>query len=391
MSFKVEWSDRIKTLPPYLFAKLDEMKEAIKRKGIDIIDLGVGDPDMPTPEHIIRKMQKEVENPIHHKYPSYIGMLKFRESVANFYKRRFNVELNPENEVISLIGSKEGIAHFPLAFINPKDYAIVPEPGYPVYAIAIRFAGGEVYFTPLLEKNNFLPDIDSIPVDIAKRAKIFFLNYPNNPTGAVANKDFFEKVIDFAKKYNIIIAHDAAYTELYMDDEKPLSFLEVDGAKEVGIEFHSLSKTYNMTGWRIGWACGNKEIVAGLGKIKTNIDSGVFQAIQEAAIEALDSSQECVENLREIYKKRRDVIVNGLREIGLNVNSPKATFYVWIKVPEGYTSESFTELLLTKAGIVTTPGNGFGPSGEGYVRIALTVNEERLKEAVDRIKTHVKL
>ncbi len=391
MNFTVEWADRIKTLPPYLFAKLDQMKDEIRRKGIDIIDLGVGDPDMPTPSHIIKKMQQEVENPIHHKYPSYVGMLKFRESVANFYRKRFNVKLDPETEIISLIGSKEGIAHFPLAFINPGDYAIVTEPGYPVYAIATRFAGGEVYFAPLLEKNNFLPDLSSIPEDIAKKAKVFFVNYPNNPTGAIANKDFFEQLIDFAKRYNIIIAHDAAYTELYMDDEKPLSFLEIDGAMEVGIEFHSLSKTYNMTGWRIGWACGNKDIVQALGKIKTNIDSGVFQAIQEAAIEALDSSQDCVDELRNIYRKRRDVLISGLKEIGLDVNAPKATFYVWIKVPEGYTSQSFTELLLTKAGIVTTPGNGFGPSGEGYIRIALTVNEERLKEAVERIKTHVKL
>ena len=391
MNFTVEWADRIKTLPPYLFAKLDQMKDEIRRKGIDIIDLGVGDPDMPTPSHIIKKMQQEVENPIHHKYPSYVGMLKFRESVANFYRKRFNVKLDPETEIISLIGSKEGIAHFPLAFINPGDYAIVTEPGYPVYAISTRFAGGEVYFAPLLEKNNFLPDLSSIPEDIAKKAKVFFVNYPNNPTGAIANKDFFEQLIDFAKRYNIIIAHDAAYTELYMDDEKPLSFLEIDGAMEVGIEFHSLSKTYNMTGWRIGWACGNKDIVQALGKIKTNIDSGVFQAIQEAAIEALDSSQDCVDELRNIYRKRRDVLTSGLKEIGLDVNAPKATFYVWIKVPEGYTSQSFSELLLTKAGIVTTPGNGFGPSGEGYIRIALTVNEERLKEAVERIKTHVKL
>ncbi len=391
MNFTVEWADRIKTLPPYLFAKLDQMKDEIRRKGIDIIDLGVGDPDMPTPSHIIKKMQQEVENPIHHKYPSYVGMLKFRESVANFYRKRFNVKLDPETEIISLIGSKEGIAHFPLAFINPGDYAIVTEPGYPVYAISTRFAGGEVYFAPLLEKNNFLPDLSSIPEDIAKKAKVFFVNYPNNPTGAIANKDFFEQLIDFAKRYNIIIAHDAAYTELYMDDEKPLSFLEIDGAMEVGIEFHSLSKTYNMTGWRIGWACGNKDIVQALGKIKTNIDSGVFQAIQEAAIEALDSSQDCVDELRNIYRKRRDVLISGLKEIGLDVNAPKATFYVWIKVPEGYTSQSFSELLLTKAGIVTTPGNGFGPSGEGYIRIALTVNEERLKEAVERIKTHVKL
>ena len=384
--FVVEVSKRIKTLPPYLFAKIDEMKEEVKKKGVDIIDLGVGDPDMPTPEHIIKCLQRASEKPENHKYPSYIGLLKYRESVANFYKKRFNVTLNPENEIISLIGSKEGIAHFPYAFIDEGDYALVPEPGYPVYAIATKFAGGEVYYMPLLEKNGFLPDLREIPEEIAKKAKILFINYPNNPTGAVANRKFFEDVIAFAKKYNIIVLHDAAYTEMYYDGIAPLSFLEIEGAMEVGVELHSLSKTYNMTGWRIGWAAGRKEITGALGKIKTNIDSGAFQAIQEAAIEALDSEQKCVEDMRAMYQERRDVLIKGLKELGFNVNSPLATFYIWISVPEGYTSADFTALLLKEAGIVTTPGNGFGPSGEGYIRMALTVNSDRLEEAVERIR-----
>ncbi len=384
--FVVEVSERIKTLPPYLFAKIDEMKEEVRKQGVDIIDLGVGDPDLPTPEHIIERLKKAAENPANHQYPSYVGMLSYREAVADFYKKRFNVDLNPNNEIISLIGSKEGVAHFPFAFIDKGDYALVPEPGYPVYAIATKFAGGEVYYMPLLEKNKFLPDLDSIPEAVAKKSKIMFINYPNNPTGAVANKEFFEKVIKFAKKYNIIVAHDAAYTEMYYDNKAPLSFLEVEGAMEVGVELHSLSKTYNMTGWRIGWAAGRKEIVGALGKIKTNIDSGVFQAIQEAAIEALTAPQDCVKEMQKIYQERRDVLVSGLKGAGFDVDVPVATFYVWIKVPDGYSSADFTGLLLKEAGIVTTPGNGFGPSGEGYIRMALTVDKDRLKEVVERIR-----
>lgn len=384
--FVVEVSERIKTLPPYLFAKIDEMKEEVRKQGVDIIDLGVGDPDLPTPEHIIERLKKAAENPANHQYPSYVGMLSYREAVADFYKKRFNVDLNPNNEIISLIGSKEGVAHFPFAFIDKGDYALVPEPGYPVYAIATKFAGGEVYYMPLLEKNKFLPDLDNIPEAVAKKSKIMFINYPNNPTGAVANKEFFEKVIKFAKKYNIIVAHDAAYTEMYYDNKAPLSFLEVEGAMEVGVELHSLSKTYNMTGWRIGWAAGRKEIVGALGKIKTNIDSGVFQAIQEAAIEALTAPQDCVKEMQKIYQERRDVLVSGLKGAGFDVDVPVATFYVWIKVPDGYSSADFTGLLLKEAGIVTTPGNGFGPSGEGYIRMALTVDKDRLKEVVERIR-----
>ena len=384
--FFVEVSERIKTLPPYLFAKIDEMKEEVKKQGVDIIDLGVGDPDLPTPKHVIERLKKASENPANHQYPSYVGMLSYREAVADFYKKRFNVDLNPNNEIISLIGSKEGVAHFPFAFIDKGDYALVPEPGYPVYAIATKFAGGEVHYMPLLEENKFLPDLDSIPEDVAKKSKIMFINYPNNPTGAVANKEFFEKVIKFAKKYNVIVAHDAAYTEMYYDNKAPLSFLEVEGAMEVGVELHSLSKTYNMTGWRIGWAAGRKEIVGALGKIKTNIDSGVFQAIQEAAIEALTAPQDCVKEMQKIYQERRDVLISGLKDAGFDVDVPVATFYVWIKVPKGYSSADFTGLLLKEAGIVTTPGNGFGPSGEGYIRMALTVDKERLKEVVERIR-----
>ena len=266
----------------------------------------------------------------------------------------------------------------------------MPEPGYPVYAIATKFAGGEVHYMSLLEKNGFLPDLDSIPSEIAAKSKFMFINYPNNPTGAVADRKFFEKCIDFAKKYNVIIVHDAAYTEMYYDGNAPLSFLEIEGAMEVGVELHSLSKTYNMTGWRIGWAAGRKEIVAALGKIKTNIDSGAFQAVQEAAIEALESPQDCVKKMQQTYQERRDVLVKGLQDAGFQVKTPVATFYVWIKVPPKYSSADFTALLLKETGIVTTPGNGFGPSGEGYIRMALTVDKERLKEAVERIKQKIK-
>jgi LL-diaminopimelate aminotransferase len=386
MSIKVELADRLKSLPPYLFARIDEMKEEALRKGVDLIDISVGDPDLPTPAHIVDAMKKAVEKPEHHRYPSYAGMLSYREAVAQWYERRFNVKLDPSQEVLSLIGSKEGIGHIPLAFINPGDIVLCPTPAYPVYSIGTLFAGGEPYFMPLKEENHFFPDFSSIPEDILKRAKMMFLNYPNNPTSQTANVDFFKEAIEFAERYNIIICHDNAYSELYYDGKRPISFLEVEGAMDVGVEFHSLSKTYNMTGWRIGFVCGNKEVIAGLGKIKTNIDSGIFQAIQEAAIVALQSDEKVLDKIRAIYQERRNILIDGLSSIGLKVNKPDATFYIWVKVPEKYTSESFTIHLLEKAGILGTPGNGFGEPGEGYIRFALTVSAERLKEAVERIK-----
>ncbi len=384
-----EKAERLKMLPPYLFKEIDRKKAEVKAKGVDIIDLGVGDPDLPTPPHIIEALKKAVDDPANHRYPSYSGMGGFKETVARWYGKRFGVELDPNTEVVSLIGSKEGIAHFPMAFINPGDVALVPTPAYPVYNIATLFAGGESYFMPLLAENDFLPSIEDIPVEIASKAKIMFINYPNNPTSAVAGRSFFEKVVKFARDNEIIVCHDAAYTEMAFDGYRPPSFLEVDGAKEVGLEFHSLSKTYNMTGWRIGFAVGNQEAVAGLGTVKSNIDSGVFQAVQLAGIEAIEGDQTSVREAEEVYLKRRDLMVKGLRETGLKVEPPKATFYLWIRVPEGYSSAGFSTRLLEEAGLVVTPGNGFGEPGEGYFRIALTQNMERLGEAVKRLKAMI--
>ncbi len=381
-----EKAERLKKLPPYLFKELDRKRDEAISKGVDVIDLGVGDPDLPTPEPVVEEMKRAVQDSKNHRYPSYVGMIEFRKAVAEWYKNRFGVSLDPENEVLSLIGSKEGIAHFPLAFVNPGDIVLVPTPAYPVYNISTIFAGGTSFFMPLLEENHFLPDLSSIPTQIAEKAKIMFINYPNNPTSAVADKDFFKEVVEFAKKYGIIVCHDAAYTEISFDGYVPPSILEVDGAKDVAVEFHSLSKTYNMTGWRIGFAVGNAELISALGAVKSNIDSGVFQAVQIAAIRALRLDRSWIKETVDIYKKRRDLLVEALNNIGLKVKPPKATFYLWIKVPEGYSSEGFASKLLDEAGIVVTPGNGFGEPGEGYIRISLTQKDERLKEAVDRIK-----
>jgi LL-diaminopimelate aminotransferase len=379
-------STRIKDLPPYLFAELDRKKEEVRARGVDIIDLGVGDPDRPTPKHIVDRMKRETAVPANHQYPSYEGLLSFRSAAANWYRRRFGVSLDPSSEVVTLIGSKEGIAHFPLAFVNPGDRVLVPDPGYPVYHIATLFAGGRSHFMPLLRENGFLPDLDRIPRPVLDKAKILFLNYPNNPTSAVADRKFYRKVLGFAEKHDLIVAHDVAYTEIYFDAKKPMSILELPGAKKRCIEFHSLSKTYNMTGWRIGFAVGNPELVAGIGKVKTNVDSGVFQAVQGAGIEALTSGDEITEAIRRTYRERRDILVPGLRALGLDPVEPRATFYVWIPVPKGYTSASFCSHLLEEAGIVTTPGNGFGKSGEGYIRIALTKEKGRIREALSRMQ-----
>jgi LL-diaminopimelate aminotransferase len=379
-----EPASRIKHLPPYLFASIDKMKQEAVKKGMDIIDLSIGDPDIPTPGPIVRAMKKAVENPAHHRYPSYEGMLSYREAVARWYKKRFNAKLDPRTEVLSLIGSKEGIGHIPLAFVNPGDMVLVPSPGYPVYPIGTLFAGGESFMMPLREENNFLPDLNRIPKGILKKAKLMFVNYPNNPTSAVAPRGFFEEVIKFASKNNIIVCHDASYTEIYYD-KKPLSFMQFDGAKEVGIEFHSLSKTYNMTGWRIGFAVGNSQVLAGLGKVKTNLDSGVFQAIQEAAIAGLGLDQKILLPIRNTYRQRRDTLYKGLKKLGMHLVKPDATFYLWVKVPPRFDSMGFVTHLLDQAGVLSTPGNGFGEAGEGYVRFALTAPEKRIQEAVERI------
>ena len=383
---KFGYSERLSQLPPYVFVEIDRKKKQAIQRGIDIIDLGVGDPDLPTPQHIRDAMKRAIDEPKYHRYPFGPGLLEFRKAIARWYKVRFGVELDPENEVHALIGSKEGIGHIHLAFVNPGDVVLCPEPAYPVYKIGTIFAGGTPYFMPLLEENGFLPDLDSIPEKIATKSKMVFINYPNNPTAACANRDFFRRVIEFARKYNIVVVNDAAYSEIYYEGRKPISFLELPGAKEVGIEFHSLSKTYNMTGWRIGWACGNRIILKGLSSVKENIDSGVFGAIQAASIEALNGGQDCVDEMRRIYERRRDLLSEGLEKTGWRVKRSEATFYIWAKVPEGYSSLQCVENLLEEIGILSTPGNALGPSGEGYVRFSLTVDEKRIKEAVERLR-----
>ncbi|NJD67876.1 MAG: LL-diaminopimelate aminotransferase [candidate division NC10 bacterium] len=378
-------AQRLSKLPPYLFAEIDRLKQEAIRRGMDIVNLGVGDPDLPTPSHIIARMQEASADPRHHQYPSYEGMLSFRQTVADWYSKRFGVTLDPATEVLSLIGSKEGIGHIPLAFVDPGDIVLVPDPGYPVYQAGTVFAEGIPYFMPLRRERSFLPDLDAIPSEVLKKARIMFLNYPNTPTAAVASRACFAEAVDFARRHRLILCHDAAYSEMAYAGYLPESLLAIEGAKDVAIEYHSLSKTYNMTGWRIGFAVGCREILSGLGRIKTNLDSGVFQAVQEAAITALNGPQECVEAMRAVYKARRDALVDGLMALGFTVDRPKATFYVWIGVPNGYTSASFASVLLSEAGIVMTPGTGFGPSGEGYIRAALTVDVSRIQEAVQRI------
>jgi LL-diaminopimelate aminotransferase len=383
---RIEKAKRVEEIPPYLFAEIDRKKAEMRRKGMDLIDLGIGDPDIPTPQPIIERLKKAAENPKHHRYPSYEGMIEFRTAVAQWYQKRFGVTLDAATEVLSLIGSKEGIAHIPLAFVNPGDYVLVPSPGYPVYRVSTLFAGGTPYYLPLRKEAGFLPNLSEIPGSVAEKSKLLFINYPNNPTAAIAEKSFFEEVVTFARRHQIIVCHDAAYSEVAFDGYRPISFMEVEGASEVGIEFHSLSKTFNMTGWRIGFAVGCTEIVSALGRIKENIDSGLFQAIQEAGIEALTRFETPLSANIQIYERRRNLMVKGLRELGLEVDQPKATFYLWIHVPEKQTSAQFAALLLEKAGIVATPGNGFGDAGEGYIRMALTVDESRLKEAIERLK-----
>ena len=384
--FPIEVATRIKTLPPYLFAAIDKMKQEAIARGVDIINLGIGDPDLPTPAPIIDSLAQAAKDPRHHQYPSYEGMLSFRKAVAGWYKRRFNVALDPTNEVLTLIGSKEGIGHIHLAFVDPGDVVLVPSPGYPVYPVGTGFSGGVSHLMPLTKANGFLPDLSAIPKDVAKKAKLMWLNSPNNPTSVIMTKDYFKRAIEFARDNQIIICHDAAYSEIYYDGKRPASFMEVEGAKDVGVEFHSLSKTYNMTGWRLGFVVGNKDVLAGLGKVKSNLDSGCFEAVQEAGITALGLDDSVTNGIRTIYQERRDTLIPGLKQLGLEVDAPPAAFYIWVTVPKGYTSTSFTAHLLEKSGIVTTPGNGFGAPGEGYVRMTVCTTKERLAEAVERIK-----
>ncbi|MCM8790514.1 MAG: LL-diaminopimelate aminotransferase [Candidatus Omnitrophica bacterium] len=381
----MECSERLKKLPPYLFVEIDRAKKKARDEGRDIIDLGIGDPDMPTPRFIIEAMKKALADPRNHRYPLDAGLPEFRQAISKWFKKRFEVDLDPASEILPLIGSKEGIAHMPLAVMNPGDISLVPDPCYPPYKSGTWFAGGEVALMPLVENNHFLPDLKAISHNILHKARIMYINYPNNPTGAVCDKRFLEHVVEFALKHNIVVLCDAAYSEMCYDGYKAPSIMEVKGGRDVAIEFHSLSKTFNMTGWRIGFACGNKHLVESLAKVKSNVDSGVFFAIQWAGVAAFENYDKHIRTTIKIYQERRDLLVDGLNKMGWNVVKPKATFYVWCKVPPRYTSATFAKALLEKCDIVVTPGNGFGASGEGYVRMALTVDKRRIREAVDRI------
>jgi LL-diaminopimelate aminotransferase len=378
-------AQRIQTLPPYLFAEIDRVKKEALARGMSLISLGIGDPDTPTPPHIVARLAEAARNPANHRYPDYEGLPAFRAAAARWMQSRYGVGVDPDTEVVSLIGSKEGVANMAVAFVDPGDIVLVPDPGYPVYHIGSQFNGGETYRLPLRRDNAFLPDLRSIPDEVARRAKLLWLNYPNNPTAAVAPRAFFEDAIRFCERHDVILCHDNAYAEIYFG-ERPPSILELPGARDVAIEFHSLSKTFNMTGWRVGFAVGNAELIAGLGKVKTNVDSGVFQAVQEAAIAALDGDPAVVEELRAMYRARRDVLVPGLADVGLPCDPPAGTFYVWVPIPRGQTSSALAMRCITEAGVVVTPGNGFGASGEGYIRLTLCSPVERLREAVERLR-----
>ena len=376
---------RVQQLPPYLFVGISRIIAAKRAEGIDVVDFGIGDPDIPTPGPVLDALKSASDTPANHRYPESEGLPEFRQAVAEWYERRFGVALDPATEAINLIGAKEGIGHAALCFIDPGDVALVPDPAYPVYSIGTMFAGGESHYVPLLEKNDYLVDFADIPSDAAKQAKVIWLNYPNNPTGAVAPLEFYREAVEFARQFDLYLLHDACYTEVTYDDYVAPSILQVEGAREVSMEFHSLSKTANMTGWRVGMAVGNSEMVNALMRVKSNIDSGLSQAIQEMGIAALELPAEWVAANNEIYRQRRNKLVGGLRNIGLNPNMPRAGLYIWSPTPAGYTSAAFAELLLNELDMVVTPGTGYGPSGEGYIRLSLTTPDEKVEEGLRRL------
>lgn len=382
----MKFAKRLDTVPPYLFVEISRKIAAKKAQGIKVISFGIGDPDIPTPEPVIEQLRSTALDSVNHRYPETDGLPEFRVAVSDWYKKRFNVTLDSDKEILPLIGAKEGIGHASLCFINPGDIALVPDPGYPVYSVGTWFAGGECHWMPLKEKNGWLPDLGSIPSEVLKKAKVMWLNYPNNPTGAVVDSSYFEEVIEFAKQHSIAILHDACYTEVAYDGYNPISFLEIPGAIDVGIEFHSLSKSYNMTGWRVGVAAGNKDMIDALMVVKSNLDSGIPNAVQYMGIEALKSTDEEIRTRNDIYQSRRDKVIEALGKIGLDVDPPKASLYVWAKIPEGYTSAEFAELILEETAVVVTAGNGYGPSGEGYIRLSLTISEDDLAEGIERLE-----
>ena len=376
---------RVESLPPYLFAELDKRVAAKRAEGADVISLGVGDPDLPTPAHVVEALRTAVQDPSTHRYPSYFGLPAFREAVADFYGRRFGVSLDPETQVQPLIGSKEGLAHVAVAFVDPGDETLVPDPGYPVYDIATRLAGGTSVFMPLTAATGFLPDFDATAASVTERTKMLWLNYPTNPTAAVADVGFFARAVAFARDHDLLLAHDAAYSEITFDGYVAPSVLQAPGAMDVALEFGSLSKTYNMTGWRIGYAVGNAEAIRALATVKTNVDSGIFDAVQRAGIAALNGPQDHVARMCEIYRRRRDTVVDAFRAIGVELTPPRGSIYVWVPTPEGRTSADFATELLDRAAVVVAPGTGYGPHGEGFIRISLTVPDERLVEAMERV------
>jgi LL-diaminopimelate aminotransferase len=382
----MQTAENLNHIEPYLFAQIDEKRHALEAQGVDVISLGIGDPDMPTPSHIVAAMHEAIDNPANDQYPDYAGSPAFRQACATWMQRRFGVEVDPGKEVLALIGSKEGIAHLHTAFVNPGEYVLAPSVGYPVYSGGATLMHANTYFMPMSAETAWLADFSQVPDEVLAKAKIMFLGYPNNPTGAVATEEYFDRAIAFCKEHGLLLAHDNAYCDICFDGYRAPSILERPGAKDVCVEFFSMSKSYNMTGWRIAFVCGNEYAVQALGTVKNNLDSGQFTAIQDAAIAAMLGPQDCIVEQCAVYERRRDLIVEALQSIGLDCVAPKATIYIWTKVPEGYTSAGFAEHVLTQAHVIVTPGSGYGTDGEGYIRISLTCPDDRIIEAVKRIK-----
>ncbi len=381
----MKFASRMDRVPPYLFVEISRKIAEKKAQGIDVISFGIGDPDIPTPASVVDRLRDTALDTPNHRYPETDGLPEFRQAVADWYQRRFGITVRPDEETLPLIGAKEGIGHAALCFIEPGDIALVPDPGYPVYSVGTWFAGGECHWMPLLEENGWLPDLDAIPEDAARKAKVIWLNYPNNPTGAIADGDYFAKVVEFAKAYDIAVLHDASYSEVAFDGYRPVSFLETPGAMDVGVEFHSLSKSYNMTGWRLGMAVGNADIISALMVVKSNLDSGVPNAIQYMGIEAMALSQDDIDARNRVYERRRDRVAQTLQAVGLDAIPPKASLYVWTRIPQGFSSAEFTAKLLEEANIVVTPGNGYGQYGEGYIRLSLTIGDDDMERGLERL------
>ena len=379
-------ASRLSKIPPYLFAEIDRKVQEKKRAGVDVISLGIGDPDLPTPQRIVHVLQEAAADPANHRYASYFGLAELRQAIADWYGNRSGVRLDPTTEILPTLGSKDGIAHAPLALVDPGDIVLAPDPGYTVYMTGALMAGAEPHIMPLTAGNHWLPDLDAIPDRVAQRARLMWLNYPNNPTAAVADRDFLERAVAFCRRHDIILCHDAPYSEIAFDGYRPLTLFEIPGAKEIGLEFHSLSKTFNMTGWRIGWVCGRADLVGLVGHLKTNIDSGIFQAVQWAAIEALSGGDQETRAACDVYARRHRLVADTLNDLGWSIKPPRATFYVWAPVPDGYDSIGFASHVLDEVGVNITPGVGFGAHGEGYFRLSVTAPDARLEEAMARMR-----